>query len=119
MVTHLTQRYKSKLKEVANTIMSVEISLRLRASEQVPAVRPRNVRKRTVTSGNQEDRGREQLDQVSPRCTDSFFPFVRLSPRKESVSTVSVCFQHLNLFDNLGREDAIRRTREASSAVGC
>lgn len=40
-------------------------------------------------SGNQ-DRGREQLDQVSPLYIDSFFPFVCVRLRKESVSTVSV-----------------------------
>lgn len=49
---------------------------RLRARKQVPAVRPRNVRKMTVTSGNQKDRGREQLEQVSPHYIDSFFPFM-------------------------------------------
>lgn len=53
-----------------------------------PAVRPRNVRKTTVMSGNQEDRGREQLDQVSPLDIDSFFPFA--CEEMESVSTVSV-----------------------------
>lgn len=41
-------------------------------------------------AGNQEDRGREQLDQVSPLDIDSFFPFVCVWVRKESVSTVSV-----------------------------
>lgn len=40
--------------------------------------------------GNQEDRGREQLDQVSPLDIDSFFPFVCVRARRESVSTVSV-----------------------------
>lgn len=38
--------------------------------------------------GNQEDRGREQLDQVSPLDIDSFFPLVCVQVRKES--TVSV-----------------------------
>lgn len=49
---------------------------------------PQNVRKTTVKPGNQEYKGREQLDQVSPLYIDSFFPFVWL--RKEFVSTVSV-----------------------------
>lgn len=40
--------------------------------------------------GNQEDRGREQLDQVSPLDIDSFFPLVCVRVRRESVSTVSV-----------------------------
>lgn len=63
---------------------------RRRARRRGPGVSPRNVRKTTVTPGNQEDRGREQLDQVSPLDIDSFFPFVCVRVRKESVSTVSV-----------------------------
>lgn len=55
---------------------------------QVSALR--NVRKTTVMSGNQEDRGRGQLDQVSPLDIDSFFPFMCVRVRRESVSTVSV-----------------------------
>lgn len=69
-----------------------------RASRQVPAIRPRNVRKMTVTSGNQEDRGRDQLDQVSPLQTDSFFPCMCVCLRK------GVClngFSSLSIFTSL------------------
>lgn len=79
-----------------------------------PAVRPRNVRKMTVMSGNQEDRGREQLDQVSPLYIDSFFPFmcVSLSQRFQFL-------KHLNLFDKLlSGEDAIRQMR-GIKRTGC
>lgn len=57
-----------------------------------PAVSPRNVRKTTVMPGNREDRGRQQLDQVSPLGIDSFFPLVSACVRlgDKSVSTVSV-----------------------------
>lgn len=58
--------------------------------ETGPAVRPRNVRKTTVMSGNQQDRGREQLDQVSPLYIDSFFPFACVHLRKWVCLTVSV-----------------------------
>lgn len=63
---------------------------RSRARNRGPGVSPRTARRTTVTPGNREDRGREQLDQVSPLDIDSFFPSVCVRVRKESVSTVSV-----------------------------
>lgn len=66
-----------------------------------PAVSPQNVRKTTVVSGNREDRGREQLDQVSPLYIDSFFPLlcVRASERGvclNGFSSLSISWQTAN-----------------------
>lgn len=73
-----------------------------------PAVSPRNVRKTTVMPGNREDRGRQQLDQVSPLDIDSFFPLVSACVRlgDESVSTVSVL--QASLDETLGAGGASR-----------
>lgn len=45
--------------------------------------------------GNQEDRGREQLDQVSPLDIDSFFPFVLRASEKGSLSQRFQFLKHL------------------------
>lgn len=60
-------------------------------------------------SGNQEDRGREQLDQVSPLYIDSFFPFMCVHLKKGSLSQQFQFLKHLGKL--LRGDDAIRQTR--------
>lgn len=109
IVTHYVQSNKSILEGAQKKQEWVlHIHWVIACREVGPAVRPIHVRKMTVMSGNQEDRRKEQLDQVSPLYIDSFFPFVCVCLRKR------VClngFSSWSIFDKLLRgEDAIRPT---------
>lgn len=78
-----------------------------------PAVSPRNVRKTTVMPGNREDRGRQQLDQVSPLDIDSFFPLVRTCVRASVWETR--LSQRFQFFKHLSTK---KRKKERSAPRG-